>query len=139
MSARTEIAPSTLGVERTEDAVAVTYLDGRYAVYRSEPELVDSQVRCSPGTDVQVLVTDESGTEGVMTYVNDRRSHDEILESTGVGRVLLEPGETEELFPGVTVKSEQHTVVIEADTTVANGDIYVFEDSDRGESAYKFE
>jgi len=115
MSARNDIAPSTLGVDLEEEGVFVEYTDGRRAFYNGVPEKVHGTVRCRPGKDVHVLVTDPTETEGVLVYVNDRKTHDGILESTGVGRVLLDPGEEEELFPGVTVRADGYATEVEAD------------------------
>jgi hypothetical protein len=137
MSARNDVAPDTLGVELAEDGVVVEYTDGREAYYRGVPEKVSDTLQTQPGKLVQVLVTDPSETEGVMMYVNDRDTHDEILESTGIGRVMLDPGEEEELFPGVTVQLEGYSVEIEADPDVARGRVFVFAEDERGESSYE--
>ena len=137
MSARNDVAPDTLGVELAEDGVVVEYTDGREAYYRGVPERVTETLQTTPGKLVQVLVTDPTETEGVMMYVNDRDTHDEILESTGIGRVLLDSGEEEELFPGVTVRLEGYAVEVEADPEVARGRIFVFSEDERGESSYE--
>ena len=137
MSARNDVAPDTLGVELAEDGVVVEYTDGREAYYRGVPERVTETLRTTPGKLVQVLVTDPTETEGVMMYVNDRDTHDEILESTGIGRVLLDSGEEEELFPGVTVRLEGYAVEVEADPEVARGRVFVFSEDERGESSYE--
>jgi hypothetical protein len=60
-------------------------------------------------------VTDPSGTQGVLTYVNDLKTHADILRDTGVGRVMLDKGEQTTVFPGVTVRNEAHRVVVDAD------------------------
>ena len=137
MSARNDVAPDTLGVELAEDGVVVEYTDGREAYYRGVPERVTETLQTTPGKLVQVLVTDPTETEGVMMYVNDRDTHDEILESTGIGRVLLDSGEEEELFPGVTVRLEGYAVEVEADPEVARGRVFVFSEDERGESSYE--
>ena len=137
MSARNDVAPDTLGVELAEDGVVVEYTDGREAYYRGVPEKVTETLQTTPGKLVQVLVTDPTETEGVMMYVNDRDTHDEILESTGIGRVLLDSGEEEELFPGVTVRLEGYAVEVEADPEVARGRVFVFSEDERGESSYE--
>ncbi|WP_276301385.1 DUF5796 family protein [Halorussus lipolyticus] len=137
MSARNDVAPDTLGVELAEDGIVVEYTDGREAYYRGVPKKVTGTLRTQPGKLVQVLVTDPTETEGVMMYVNDRDSHDEILESTGIGRVLLNPGEEEELFPGVTVRLAGHSVEVEADPEVARGRVFVFSEDGRGEASYE--
>lgn len=137
MSIRSDVAPSTLPVELLDEGVQVEYLDGRTTLYRGVPRKVEETLTTAPGKEVHVLVTDPAGTEGVMMYVNDRDTHDEILESTGIGRVLLDPGEEEELFPGVTVQLEGYSVEIEADPEVARGRVFVFAEDERGESSYE--
>ncbi|WP_440006613.1 DUF5796 family protein [Halomicrococcus sp. SG-WS-1] len=138
MSARNDVSPDTLGVELTEDGIVVEYTDGREAFYNGVPKKVDGTLRTQPGKLVQVLVTDPTETEGVLMYVNDRNTHDDILESTGVGRVMLEPGEEEELFPGVTVRADGYAVEVEADPEVARGRVFVFEEDERGERSFEF-
>ncbi|MFC7046269.1 DUF5796 family protein [Halobacteriaceae archaeon GCM10025711] len=138
MSVRNDIAPSTVGVEFGERGIVVEYTDGRRAHYLAEPEEVTGTVRVSASMNVQVLVTDPSETEGVMVYVNDRKTSDEILESSGVGRLMLEPGDEEELFPGVVVRGDDYAVEVEADTTEARGRVFVFEEDELGERAYEF-
>ncbi|WP_435153987.1 DUF5796 family protein [Haladaptatus sp. DFWS20] len=138
MSVRSDISPDTLGVELTEDGIVVEYTDGREAFYNGIPTKVQDSLRTQPGKLIQVLVTDPTETEGVMTYVNDRDTHDEILESTGVGRIILKPGEEEELFPGVTVRSEGYAVQVEADPEIARGRVFVFEEDEIGERSFEF-
>ena len=137
MSARNDVAPSTLGVELQEDGVAVEYTDGRRTYYRGVPEKVEGTLRCQPGKEVHVLVTDPTETEGVMMYVNDLKTHDEILESTGVGRLLLDPGEEEELFPGVTVRADGYAIEVAADPEAARGRVFVFEEDEMGERSFE--
>ena len=62
MSNRSDIAPSSLSVELTEDGVAVEYLDGRTAFYHGIPSKVEERVRTAPGKDTHVLITDETET-----------------------------------------------------------------------------
>ncbi len=90
----------------------------------------------APGKDVHVLVTDPDGVEGVMTYVNDRDTHDGILETTGVGRVMLE-GDDEVLFPGVTVSTEAYSIRVEADLSAVDGRVFVFAEDEMSEHAYE--
>lgn len=137
MSLRTNVSPDTLGVDLREEGVAVRYTDGREVLYRGVPEKVDGSLETPPGKDVHVLVTDPTETEGVMMYVNDRKTHDEILESTGVGRLLLDRGDEEELFPGVEVTGKDHSVLVDADPTVARGRVFVFAEDDMGEHTYE--
>jgi hypothetical protein len=139
MSARSDIAPSTLGVELQEGGVEVEYLDGRTTFYRGVPQAVSGTLTTKPGKEVHVLVTDPTETEGVMLYVNDLKTHDDILESTGVGRIILGKEETEEVFPGVTVhRTGGQRCEIEADPEVARGRVFCFVEDDWGEDSYEF-
>ena len=135
MSARNNVSPSTLGVELAEEGVYVEYLDGREVLYHGVPEKVEGSVRAPPGKQVQVLVTDPTETEGVMMYVNDYNTHDDILETTGVGRIYVEDGT--ELFPGVAAKTDGHAVVVEADPEVARGRVFVFAEDELSEHSYE--
>jgi len=137
MSHRSTVSPSTLPVDLRESGVVVEYLDGREAFYRGVPEPRDETVRTRPGVLVQVLVTDPTDTEGVLTYVNDRSTHDDILEETGVGRVFVEPGEERELFPGVVARADGHAIVIEGDPDLARGRIFVFAEDEMAEASYE--
>jgi len=137
MSLREDVPPDTLGVELTEDGVAVEYLDGREVFYRGVPEPESGTVRCAPGKDVHVLVTDDTGTQGVLLYVNDRQTRADILEDTGVGRLIVEEGTEELLFPGVTATVESHRVEIEADLAAVDGRVFVFTEDELGEQSYE--
>ena len=137
MSARGDVAPSTLGVELLDYGVEVEYLDGRATVYRGVPEAVTDSVITGPGKETHVLVTDPTETEGVMLYVNDLKTHDDILESSGAGRIILDDGESEEVFPGVTVSVAGHRTTVEADTDVARGRVFVFAEDDWTEQSYE--
>jgi hypothetical protein len=134
---RTNVPPSTLSVELDEKGIGVTYLDGREVFYHGVPDAVEGSVRTMPRIDVHVLVTDGDGTEGVLTYVNDRASHDDVLESTGVGRVLLDEDGREELFPGVTVRMDGHVAIVDVDHELVDGRVFVFEESELGERSYE--
>ena len=138
MSARNDVPPDTLGVELSDDGVAVEYLDGREVFYRGVPTATEDRVRAAPGKDVHVLVTDQTETQGIMLYINDLNTHDDILEETGVGRVMLDPGEAESLFPGVDVRMDGYAIEVEADPEVARGRVFVFEEDQLGESSYEF-
>lgn len=137
MNYRSDIAPSTLPVTIDPDAVEVEYLDGRAVQYREPREETAEPVRCRPGTEVHVLVADPAASEGVMVYVNDRSTHDEILESTGVGRLILDPGEEASVFPGVEARLDGHAVIITADPAAAGGRVFVFDEDERGERAFE--
>lgn len=137
MTFRADVAPSTLGVELNEDGVVVEYLDGRKVFYHGPPEAVEGSVRAPPGKLTQVLVTDPTETEGVLVYVNDRNTDESILEDTGVGRVMVENDEEEELFPGVTVRAEAYAVEVAADPETARGRVFVFAEDEMAEHAYE--
>jgi hypothetical protein len=137
MSLRNDIAPDTLGVDLTEDGIAVEYTDGRTVFYHGVPERVEDSLLTPPGKDVHVLVTDPTETEGVLVYVNDRKTHDDILDSSGVGRVLVEQGEEASLFPGVSVRARDYRVEVEADPEEARGRVFVFAEDELGERSYE--
>ena len=137
MSYRNDVPPESIPVALTPDGIVVTYADGRETFYNGVPERHEGTLRANGGMNVQVLVLDPTESEGVMTYVNDLNTHDDILESTGVGRVLLDPGERAELFPGVAVEMDGHADEITADPSVAGGRVFVFEEDDMSE--YSFE
>ena len=72
-----------------------------------------------------------------MVYVNDRNTHDEILESTGVGRVLLDGGEETSLFPGVEAANHGYRIEVTADPEAARGRVFVFAEDEMGEASYE--
>lgn len=137
MSQRSDVPPDTVGVELDPDGVFVEYQDESDVFYRGVPEEVEGPIRCQAGKQVHVLVTDHDGSEGVMVYVNDRKTHDEILELTGVGRIILEPGEETEIFPGVRARGDGHAVEVEADQSRLDGRVFVFEEDELGERSFE--
>lgn len=136
MSARNDVAPDTLGVELTEDGIAVEYNDGRTVFYHGVPKKAEGKVRTAPAKDAHVLVTDASETQGILVYVNDLNTHDDILDDTGVGRIMLDD-EEDELFPGVVVRDHQMRVEVEADLDQVDGRVFVFEEDEMGEQSYE--
>lgn len=137
MSQRTEYAPDPLTIELDADGVFVEYADGRRVFYNGVPEKREGSVRTAPERDVHILVTDPSDDEGVLVYVNDRKTNDAIIEESGVGRVLLDAGEEAVIFPGVVARQDGYAVEIEADLDEAGGRVFVFEESDLAEYAYE--
>lgn len=138
MSNRNDVPPGTVGVDLVEQGVVVEYTDGRTTLYRDPPTVETGTLRTGPGKECHVLVTDPTETEGVMCYVNDLKTHDDILESTGVGRVVLDEGDAEELFPGVTVRRiGGNRTEVEADPEVARGRVFVFVEDDWGEESFE--
>jgi hypothetical protein len=138
MSNRNDVPPVTVGVDLVEEGVVVEYTDGRTTLYRGAPTVETGTLRTGPGKECHVLVTDPTETEGVMLYVNDRKTHADILESTGVGRVVLNEGEEAELFPGVTVRRiGGNRTEVDADPDVARGRVFVFVEDDWGEESFE--
>jgi len=137
MEPRSEVPPDTLPVDLTEDGIEVEYHDGRRVFYRGVPMSVSGTVRTAPGKDVHVLVTDAGERQGVLVYINERKTEDEILGETGVGRVLLGRGEETTVFPGVTVREDRLRIEIEADPDVVDGRVFVFEEDEMGERSFE--
>ena len=137
MTARSPVAPSTLEVDLVDGGIVVRYLDGREAFYHGPPDPVESPLTTPPGKEVHVLVTDPDGLEGVLTYVNDRLTHDDVLESTGVGRIFVDESTPVEPFPGVSVRAAGFSVEIEAAVDRVDGRIFVFAEDEFGEAAYE--
>ena len=136
MSGTSEVAPDTLAIGLTEGGIEVEYTDGREVFYHGVPEKVD-RITTPPGKDTHVLVTNDDGTHGVLTYVNERTTEDEILEDSGVGRVLLDAGEETSIFPGVTVQESDLRITVRADLDVVDGRVFVFAEDEMGEASYE--
>jgi len=137
MSLRNDIAPDSLPVSLQQEGVEVEYTDGRSVFYHGVPEKLAEPVTAPPGKDVHVLVTDPTETEGVIVYVNDRKTADEILEDSGVGRVILDAGEETTVFPGVEVGVESYRVTVDADPEAARGRVFVFAEDELGEQSWE--
>jgi hypothetical protein len=138
MSHRSDVPPETLSVELTDGGVEVEYLDGRTTFYRGVPEPVEGELRAQPGRELHLLVTDPEGAEGVLVYVNDRRTHDDVLESTGVGRVMVPKDGAETVFPGVAVEMDGYARIVTASPETAGGRVFAFVEDERGEDRYEF-
>lgn len=134
---RSDVPPTSLAVDLREEGVVVEYLDGRTTLYRGAPDVVEGAMTTGPGKETHVLVTDPTETEGVMTYVNDFKTDDEILRDSGVGRVVLQHGETEELFPGVVVTRTGQRNEIVADPETAGGRVFVFVEDEWSEGSFE--
>ncbi len=134
---RTDVPPETVGVSLEPEGVEVTYTDGRSVFYHGVPKRAEGRVVSAPGKEVHLLVTDPTETEGVMLYVNDRKTDDEILESAGVGRVILGRNESESVFPGVEATNTGYRVEVTADPAEARGRVFVFVEDEVSEQAYE--
>jgi hypothetical protein len=137
MSQRNDIAPDTLDISLEPEGVEVRYTDGRSVFYHGVPTKVEKSVTSAPGKDVHVLVTDPTEETGVMVYVHDRATDDEILRSSGVGRVVIDRDRTESLFPGVEATNAGYRIEVEADPETARGRVFVFVEDELGESSYE--
>ena len=131
-----DVSPETLPVALTEDGIVVEYTDGREVFYRGVPDVVESPYQTVPGKDSHVLVTNETGSSGVLLYINERRTDGEILKGTGVGRVLLNRGETTTLFPGVAVECTGMREEVRVDAAV-EGRVFVFEEDQFEERSFE--
>ena len=134
---RNDVAPDTVPVDLDPDGVEVEYSDGRTVFYHGVPRKAEGSVTSAPGKDVHVLVTDPTETEGVLVYVNDRNTHDDILRESGVGRVLVDRGETASLFPGVEATNTGYRVEVRADPETAMGRVFVFVEDEMSEAAFE--
>jgi hypothetical protein len=132
-----DVPPDTVGVDLVDGGVVVEYTDGREVFYRGVPERVQAPHQTAPGKEVHVLVTDETERHGVLVYVNERRSDDNILASSGVGRVMLDDGETSTLFTGVTVNGGRLRCEIHLERTLVDGRVFVFEEDQFEERSYE--
>jgi hypothetical protein len=137
MNLRNDIAPDTLPISLEPEGVEVHYQDDRSVFYHGVPTKVEGSVTSGPGKDVHVLVTDPTEEEGVMVYVNDRKTHDEILESSGVGRVIIDRDETESVFPGVEASNHGYRIEVTADPEQARGRVFVFVEDELSEQSYE--
>jgi hypothetical protein len=137
METRSDVPPDTLPVELTPDGIEVTYQDGRRAFYRGVPTKVSDGVTTAPGKDVHVLVTDAGERHGVLVYVDERKTEDDILSDSGVGRVLLGEGEKTTVFPGVSVREQQMRIRVTADFGAVDGRVFVFEEDEMAERSFE--
>ena len=134
MQHRSNVSPVPLSVNRSDEAVAVTYLDGRRVTYHGPFTEREEEVRANQSFEVHVLVIDPTIAEGVMTYINDFDTSDAILESTGVGRVLLGDGEEEAIYPGIVASRSAEWLSVKIVSDPGEVWVYTFIENDRGES-----
>jgi len=132
-STRSDVPPTSIGIDLVDAGVVVEYLDGRTTLYRGVPESVEGTVTAGPGKETHVLVTDPTETEGVVTYVNDYSTDESILRDSGV----VADGETDEVFPGVIVGREGQRNRVTADPDVAGGRVFVFVEDGWSEQSYE--
>ncbi|SDJ43700.1 hypothetical protein SAMN05216226_103193 [Halovenus aranensis] len=137
MTTFSEVAPATLPVRLVDGGVVVEYLDDREVFYHGVPDPEPTPHTTAPGKDTHVLVTDESETSGVLFYVDERTTEGDILETSGVGRVILDKGETRTLFAGVEATRNDLRYEIDVDEEFVDGRVFVFEEDQFAEYAYE--
>lgn len=137
MATRTNVSPSPLSVSLEDEGVTIDYLDGRIVHYRGPIEEREETVVAPRTLHVHVLVYDTSADEGIMVYVNDLDTDDAILESTGVGRVLLDEGDRETIYPGVIVERTGERIHVSVSDLPAETRVYAFLENERGERAVR--
>lgn len=137
MDSRGDVPPDSLPISLTEEGIEVEYLDGRRAFYHGVPTPVEGSVTTAPAKEVHVLVTAPDETRGVLVYVNDLNTGDDVLASTGVGRVMLDRGESETIFPGVEITERGMRVEVTMDEAAVEGRVFVFEEDEIGERRFE--
>ena len=137
MADHTEVPPDTLAIQLSDSGITVEYTDGREVFYHGVPTPVESPHQTAPGKDIHVLVTDETETSGVLTYINERKTEAEILEGSGVGRIVLDEDEETTLFPGVVVRAGNLRTEIDVDHEIVDGRVFVFEEDQFEERSFE--
>lgn len=137
MEARSNVSPVPLTLHPGESQMTLEYLDGRRVEYEAPLETQSGSVSANVAYEIHVLVTDADETEGIMTYVNDYDTSDEILESTGVGRVLLDVDDREALYPGVTARRSADQITIDVEADAIDGSVYAFVENQLDERVYR--
>lgn len=138
MASRSNISPATLPVEWTEAGIEVTYLDGRRVTYRAPPEATTEAVRAPASSQAHVLIADRDSGSGTVVYVNDHKTADEILQDSGVGRVLVAAGDVATVAPGVDAIGYREAVEIGLEGPT-DRDVYVFVENQLRERAYQLQ
>lgn len=136
MRHRSNVSPAPLPVERGEDGVTVEYHDGRRVRYAGPIEVAEERVSATTSFEIHVLVADPAFTEGIVVYINDYDTRDDILDATGVGRVLLADGAVEAIYPGVRAGRSGETIEVSVDPDLSDAWVYVFVENQLNERAY---
>lgn len=137
MRGRSNVSPVPLPIDRTDEGIAIEYLDGRSVQYGTPVDAPDPPVESTTSFEIHVLVVDADRDEGIMVYINDYDTVDEILEATGVGRILLGDGDSEAVYPGVRVSREGERIAIAVEEGLADAWVYVFVENPVDERAYR--
>lgn len=139
MSQRSNVSPATLPVRTTDEGIHVEYLDGRQVTYRATPEPVDGSTTASHRAHVHVLLVDEAAENGRMVYVNDVDTADEILEASGVGRVIVDDGDEVAIGQGVDVRRAGEQVQVSVEAASPDRTVFVFVENQLEERAYRID
>lgn len=137
MAVYSDVSPATLPVDVDEEGVHVTYLDGRRVTYRASPKQRVETVDVPAWSHVHLLIVDADQSHGRMVYINDRHTDDEILESTGVGRVILAEERVAALGSGIDVKQVGERIHATVSTPVDHRLVFVFVEDQFQEHAYE--
>lgn len=135
MEARSNVTPNPLPLEIEDSTISIQYQDGRVVTYHGPIEERDATVSATLTYEIHVLVTD--GTEGSIVYVNDYDTSDEVLEATGVGRVIISESDSASVYPGVTASRRGERITIEVDRGAVAESVYVFVENQLEEHAYQ--
>lgn len=139
MASRSNVSPATLPVRATDAGIEVEYLDGRTVTYTAPPEPVEGTITVPERSHVHVLVVDEAAEQGQMVYVNDLDTADEILERSGVGRVLVDEGENVTVAQGVDLSRAREQVRIAVEYHPPDRVVFVFVENQLDERAYRID
>ena len=137
MTFRTNVSPTLLPIRRRNSAIEISYLDGRVVTYNGPFSTDDASVESTRSVEIHVLIVNEEFSEGMIVYVNDYDTVDAILESTGVGRILLDDEDRELLYPGVEASRQGERIVISAESAPSDTWVYVFVESQLAEEAHQ--
>ena len=139
MTYRTNVSAVPLPVRRSDDTIEITYLDDRVVTYPGPFQDEGTSLTANRTVEIHVLIVDNEFSEGMMIYLNDYDTVDDILESTGVGRIILDDGATESLYPGVRGSRQGERITVEVDTNAETAGVYVFVESQLKQDAYELQ
>lgn len=137
MTYRTNVSPTFLPVRKQGSQIELTYLDGRVVTYSGPFNSSLDTIEANRSVEVHVLIVDHDFTEGMMVYINDYDTIDDILESSGVGRIILADESVESLYPGVQVSRDGERIRVNASDAPSDIWVYAFIESQLTENAYR--
>ena len=137
MTYRTNVSPTFLPVRKRDSQIELTYLDDRTVTYSGPFDTSLDTVEANRSVEVHVLIVDSEFKEGMMVYINDYDTVDDILESSGVGRIILPDGGVETLYPGVRVIRDGERIRVTAGEAPDDIWCFAFIESQLSEDAYR--